>query len=145
MKRVLVVLVVVGMLVGCPLFPKPDQPMSWVDQTRIILNSAAVGETALYAGFTILCAEATIDAKTCTLGFGLDKEWSTNLALAMEALEKYDKNQLSQADANKVVMQAMTSFSKINALLKEYNAKGAQMKAMKLRGGDLTLPTGKKK
>jgi hypothetical protein len=145
MKKVFVVMCLVVLLSGCALFQKTDSTMSWVDQARQTLNGAAIGEVLLYSAFTVLCADTTIDAKTCTLGAGLDKEWNANLVVALDGLEKYNSNTLTQVEAQKLVTQAMLSFIKISALLKEYNSKGAAIKAKQLRGGDLTLPVGGKK
>ena len=118
---------------------------SWVDQTRTLLTSAMIAEGTGYVAVQTLCAEAILAEKDCTLASGLNKEFNDSLVEAIDALDKYDRNELTLAEVQAKVNKSILTIVRVKKLIEEYMETGSKAKAIKLRSANLFLPTGKEK
>ena len=146
----LLMVVVAFSLIGCALVQKPptnsDEKAAWIENTKFALTSAATGENLAFIGFSLLCAENTIDQKTCDLVPALNTAWQTDYQAALDAVDKYGKGEITQVAAQTIVNQALLkSLVEVMAGLKKNAADPAKAKAMTLRSGDLSAPAGQTK
>ena len=137
-------------LSGCAIFQKPpasaDEKAAWIEGTKSSMQLAFLGEDILYTGFNIFCLEGSIDQKTCTLGGTLHAEYKENHATAMDAIGKYKRGEITQMEAQLLVDKAIVdSLAKVTAVLRASAEPVARAKGIKLRSGDLSVPSGKKK
>ncbi len=153
MKKV-IALICLGILIfslsACALFQKPpagaDEQAAWIAQSKTNLDAAAAGENLLFVTFTILCVESTIDQKTCVLGNALDKAWNVDYSAAKDALDKFERKEITQLAAQRMVDKALLeSLVAVTQALKAQTEKPANLKANKIRSSDLMLPAGERK
>ena len=132
----LLCLAVVG--IGCALVQKaptdPTQKAAWIQSTQVSLDDAAAGVNLLLIGFDVLCVANTIPPPACTLGMAADNMWLDDYAAATDALTKYAAGTITQAEAQKLVDQAMLqSLVKVTSVLKTNSTQQASTKALALR------------